>query len=248
MGATANNYTLYMHTTPSGKVYIGITKQKPERRWRGGEGYRPPAGRSSPFYEAIIKYGWDNIKHEILAEGLTKAEACELEQVTIQEHEAQDSRKGYNVLNGGEVPMADCPQAVRQKMSESAFKKWSRPEYIEKHTGDNHWTHKAGYSEKSIEAMRQSNIGRKRTPAQVEFLREKAKRQPRRTGRDNKKSIPIACYSKDGQLVAVYYGSLEAERNTGICYQNIYKACKGERKTAGGYVWRFAEEENDEQE
>lgn len=29
-------YTVYKHTTPSGKVYIGITGQKPERRWQNG--------------------------------------------------------------------------------------------------------------------------------------------------------------------------------------------------------------------
>lgn len=26
-------YSVYKHTSPSGKVYIGITKQKPVKRW-----------------------------------------------------------------------------------------------------------------------------------------------------------------------------------------------------------------------
>lgn len=33
-------YTVYKHTTPSGKVYIGITKQKPWQRWNNGNGYK----------------------------------------------------------------------------------------------------------------------------------------------------------------------------------------------------------------
>lgn len=33
-------YTVYKHTSPSGKVYIGITKRKPEYRWNKGKGYR----------------------------------------------------------------------------------------------------------------------------------------------------------------------------------------------------------------
>lgn len=33
-------YTVYKHTTPSGKVYVGITKQKPEQRWDNGNGYK----------------------------------------------------------------------------------------------------------------------------------------------------------------------------------------------------------------
>ena len=32
-------YIVYMHTTPSGKRYIGITAQTVERRWQNGFGY-----------------------------------------------------------------------------------------------------------------------------------------------------------------------------------------------------------------
>lgn len=35
-----NSYTVYKHTSPSGKVYIGITKKKPEYRWNHGRGYK----------------------------------------------------------------------------------------------------------------------------------------------------------------------------------------------------------------
>ena len=30
-----NNFTVYKHTSPNGKVYIGITMQNPIRRWNG---------------------------------------------------------------------------------------------------------------------------------------------------------------------------------------------------------------------
>lgn len=30
--ACDNNYYVYKHTTPNGKVYVGITKQNPNRR------------------------------------------------------------------------------------------------------------------------------------------------------------------------------------------------------------------------
>ena len=32
-------YSLYRHTSPSGKVYIGITSQPVEHRWNHGRGY-----------------------------------------------------------------------------------------------------------------------------------------------------------------------------------------------------------------
>lgn len=31
-----NNYCVYKHISPSGKVYICITQQRPEDRWQGG--------------------------------------------------------------------------------------------------------------------------------------------------------------------------------------------------------------------
>ena len=70
-------YSLYRHTSPSGKVYIGITSQSIEHRWNGGKGYMNV--KSSLIKSTIIKYGWDNIKHEVLFTNLIKEEAIKLE-------------------------------------------------------------------------------------------------------------------------------------------------------------------------
>lgn len=32
-------YCVYKHTTPNGKVYIGITSKNPLKRWNNGIGY-----------------------------------------------------------------------------------------------------------------------------------------------------------------------------------------------------------------
>lgn len=70
-------YYLYRHITPSGKVYIGITCQKPENRWNNGRGYFNAI--KTPFKSSIMKYGWENIKHEVLFSNLTKERAKNLE-------------------------------------------------------------------------------------------------------------------------------------------------------------------------
>lgn len=235
-----NNYCVYKHTSPSGKVYIGLTCQKPERRWQNGDGYRPADGKNTPFYLAIKKYGWENISHEIVADGLTKEEACNLEMDLINLYQSQSKEHGYNVLQGGDIPLANCPEEVKSKMKQSSFQKWSREEYRASHSGDNHWTHQKGFSEKSIDAMRRKNLGVKRTPEQVEFLREKGRNQKRLLGKENRKSIPILCLALDGTYLNKYYGAMEAQRETGVCFQNIFKVCNGERKTAGGFKWAYA--------
>lgn len=92
-------YIVYMHLSPNGKRYIGITGRKVEKRWgNNGTEYR----KNSHFYNAIQKYGWDNIEHIILKEGITKEEACELEKYYIQLYKTMDKRFGYNRSIGGE--------------------------------------------------------------------------------------------------------------------------------------------------
>ena len=59
-------YTLYEHIFPDGKRYIGITCQAVNARWKKGLGYET----QSKVYEAIQKYGWDNIQHLILVSGI----------------------------------------------------------------------------------------------------------------------------------------------------------------------------------
>ena len=92
------NYSVYKHTCPSGKVYIGITMQKPEIRWNKGLGYK----KQDYFYKAILKYGWDNIKHEVLYKDLSKAEAENMirEQNTPKEgEEVQPSNPEKRPIN-----------------------------------------------------------------------------------------------------------------------------------------------------
>ena len=68
-------YFVYCHTSPSGKKYIGITCQRPTKRWNNGRGYI----ENRYFYRAILKYGWENIDHKILYENLSQNEAFEKE-------------------------------------------------------------------------------------------------------------------------------------------------------------------------
>ena len=50
----------------------------------------------------------------------------------------------------------------------------------------------------------------------------------------------ILQYSKDGEFIAEYPSTKEAERQTG-CYQtHICKCCKGKLKSTGGFIWQYA--------
>lgn len=92
-----NNYTVYIHIFPNNKVYIGITKMGIKNRWLNGKGYK--TCRKLNF--AIQKYGWENVKHEILYEHLTKEEAEQKEIELIVKYNSTDDNFGYNIEKGG---------------------------------------------------------------------------------------------------------------------------------------------------
>ena len=66
-------WVVYVHIFPNGKKYFGITCKIPDKRWENGHGYTKNG--QPVMYHAIKKYGWENIKHEILFTNLTKKEA-----------------------------------------------------------------------------------------------------------------------------------------------------------------------------
>lgn len=106
-------YTVYKHTCPNGKVYIGITSQDPHQRWQGGRGYK----HSAHFHSAIQKYGWENMNHEILFANLSREEAEAKEVELIKYHKSNDRRYGYNIADGGlaHTQTEETKQKIREK-------------------------------------------------------------------------------------------------------------------------------------
>ena len=79
-------------------------------------------------------------------------------------------------------------------------------------------------------------------------------------GENNPHSVQIAQYDKKGNLITIWNGSYEIQREMGIKNQNIIACCKwyacGEdlnewhkirkgspNKSAGGFIWKYLEEE-----
>lgn len=123
-------YTVYKHTAPGGKVYIGLTGKKPAYRWNNGEGY----SNNSHFYRAIKLYGWENIQHEIIAEGLTLEQAAALEIELIAKYDSANPDKGYNSSTGGECSAAGIipSEESRQKRREAMKGRRLSPEHRQK--------------------------------------------------------------------------------------------------------------------
>lgn len=112
------NWLVYEHTSPSGRIYIGITNQSPNRRWKNGLGYY----HNIPFYAAIKKYGWNNIKHRVLVQDLTKEEAKELEKLFISKNKGNGI--SYNITDGGEGANGVVRTLEQRKLISKGLKKY----------------------------------------------------------------------------------------------------------------------------
>lgn len=116
------NYCVYEHIFPNGKKYIGISCDA-EKRWRNGKGYetQPKIAR------AINKYGWENVKHNIIIDGISKEQAETLERYLIAEFKTIDN--GYNTSTGGDCIVAYYLDGYTLAMLNYAKKNYE-PNYI----------------------------------------------------------------------------------------------------------------------
>lgn len=208
-------WSVYIHTAPNGKVYVGATSRPPKERWKYGHGYRG----NIPFYADIKLFGWNNIKHEVVCQGLDEEQAYEMEVELIQKYNSSDPRKGYNRTYGGKGSTGYKPTAETiERLKKS-------------HTGIKH-PHTEEWDRNISKALKGKKKPHKGVPRSASCRAKIAKAHAK----------AVQQYSKNGEPVAEYASTREAERVTGVKNQGISLCCLGRAKTAGGYIWKFKEE------
>lgn len=108
-----NNFSVYMHTVPDGRKYVGITQRDPKRRWNSGAGYI----HNWEFHKTIKNVGWGRIKHEVLYEGLSKQDAEAIEMQLIEKYNTTNPKYGFNCTKGGGY--SNPTDETKKKISES---------------------------------------------------------------------------------------------------------------------------------
>lgn len=211
-----NNYKVYIHKFPNGKAYIGITRQEPKIRWGGGNGYV----RNEYMYRAIKKYGWENIEHIVLFDGLSKNDACEIEKELIKKHKTNNKKFGYNIESGGQC--SSLAESTKQKLREAHTGKRASEETKDKMSASRKrfLSENPEYYQKNLE--------------NIMCAVEKAAELKRKS---------VIQYDLDGNFLAVWNSTREAERVLGIYHSHIAKCCNKVPKynTAGGYRWEYAD-------
>ena len=262
------NYCVYIHTSPSGKKYVGQTGQKPEQRWRSnGEGYlhknKNGKYKQPAFAYAILKYGWDNFDHEIIENNLTKEEADNLEKILVEKFNSIDPEYGYNCREGGNGG-GEFSEATRKKLSEShkgqIVSEETRRKISKAQKGKKHKPMSEGTKRKLSEANKGHIVTEEVRKRISESIRgENHYRYGKHCSEETKKKISeknkglfagsnhpmaksVVQYDQLGNIIRIWDFAKKAEEELGIHRSNICKCCKGDRNIAGGFIWKYYED------
>jgi len=259
-----HNYSVYIHTSPSGKKYVGITSKIPIMRWKNGYGYV----KNKCFYSAIIKYGWDNFKHEIVASGLTHELALRMEESLVAQYDS--FKHGYNMTPGGDgLP----GHPISPKAAKHGAKARSHPVCQYTINGDYIASYRSITSAMNITNVDSSSISscargecayaggylwaykgespiipdsipdcylygsEKFTGYSIPLDPDFRSRCLKNRWKVN--SLPISQYDLDLNKIADWDSTIEAERATGCLSSGISECIHGERHTCGGFYWAY---------
>lgn len=213
-------YTIYMHKNKiNGKVYIGQTCKPLKIRWRkDGSGYKG----CTKFYNAILKYGWDNFEHIILQVDLTQDEANRIEAELIKQYDATNDRYGYNIRPGGQNHTLS--QETKDKISKTKLAQC------------NHM------SEKQKQRMREGYKG-KGNPYYGRKHSEETRAKMRKNhanvkGGNNPQAKKVLCI----ETGIIYPSAREASEAVCRSKSAITNCCSGRSKTCANYHWKYLED------
>ena len=246
----SGRHFIYTHTSPSGKVYVGQTVNI-KRRWGyNGEHYKNKKKDGSyiqaSFARAIDKYGWDNFKHEIILEGISKSEADYAEKYLIRWYKLHGI--SYNITEGGEGTLGAVQVFTPERRAAiSEFMRHHHPMKGKHHTPETMAKIIAAnrnrvYTQEQRAAMaeraRRIHIGRKASEKAKKKMSDYRKSHPETwVGGWNKQEVHQ--YDLKGNYIASYPSAMDAATVIGKNINgDISKCIRGEVTSAGGYLWR----------
>lgn len=232
------DWRVYIHENKiNHKRYVGVTCRDPKSRWANGKGYRRPSEQTtkySHFDNAIEKYGWDGFEHIIVAEGLTKFQAAEMEKALIAKYDTTNPERGYNVTRGGDGTSGAChTEETKQTLSVIAKKRVEKTGIVN-FKGQHH-------SEDTKAKLRDLMSGRydgNKNPFAGKHHTEETRQKL-----SDKQSQPVNQYDMQGRFIRQYGSASEASAAIGVSVTSISYATTGKTRFAGNYLWKKTSEE-----
>jgi group I intron endonuclease len=219
-----------IENTVTNKKYIGQSKNIYDR-WRRHKGELNHGNHDNDYLQkAWNKYGEDSFSFYIL-------DTCEINELDQREiyyielYNTLDRDCGYNLKSGGQFIKNTLSKESRKKLSNSikesychsnlkevrridALNQWTNPEIKEKIIGKNNGMYGRHHTEESKKKMSEHSKG-------IRSFR--------------RNTTPVFCLELNKQ----FNDATEASKDLSLDSSGILKVCRGERKTCGGYHWKF---------
>ncbi len=253
---------------PDKKYYVYVWFYKDtEKVFYVGKGtkyrYRSKKRDNPKLVEIINTYDCDS---KIIKNNLSEKEAFECEKEVIKTYR-KNNHPLINIQDGGHLP----PSCKGRKLSLETKAKisMSMNEYYKNHPEVKEAQSKKmieffktnegkEFQRRSIESRNNDEFKRlqsirckKANQTQEYIARQSAiakeiwkspKYAETHMGANNCRAQAVRQYDLNHNFIAEYSTITEADKMTGINFRYISRAAKGERKTAGGYIWKYVNE------
>jgi group I intron endonuclease len=204
----------------NGKEYVGVTRHDYRDRFVQHVYEANHNHTNRILCKAIRKYGKQNFSSRLIEEIEDESLAKEREMYYIKKLrtyiEFGDSN-GYNMTLGGDgIRVFNMPESVREKLR------------IANGGENNYWYGKQLSDEHKVNCS-------------IASLGKKKSENARKNMSESKKKPVLQLDKKTLNIINEYESIKIAQKINKI--EHISDACNGKRKTAGGYVWKFKDEE-----
>jgi group I intron endonuclease len=203
-------------------------------------------GQPSLLQKAWNKYGQESFRFEII-DKCSIEELDDAEQFWIQYFQCNRAKtnNGYNLTDGGHNFNGFCGLKYSIRMHNDETEIMVKPQDVEEYfnngfkigvlpgsrglSGEKHYMYGKHHSEEHNQKVREKLLGRTLSDE------DKAK-----ISQGRKKSV--VQLTKQYDFIREFNSGLDAEQDTGVNRAHICQCCKHERKSAGGFIWRYKNE------
>ena len=221
--------------------------------------------RENPFFMNVLNS--HECSSKIIKNNLTEQEAYDIEIATIKYYR-EHSRILTNVSDGGDAPpkmygerpkkwvenMKNAQRRFYQEHPEYKVKISERMKAFFQTPEGREFQKKSIESRKSEEFKRSQSVKCKATNRTQEYRERQSKLmkeiysseelRDRERGGKNPRAQSVNQFNLDGTFIKEYETITQASKETGVNLARISDVARGNRKTAGGYIWKFSNDKH----
>ena len=203
--------------------------------------------KRSMEYAVVLMSNMVNCKTNREDTAISKAVAFALSKVDkMQIPVSEETRKKISESKTGKHRSEETRKKISEARTGIVFTEEHRKKISEAHTGEKNYWYGKHHTEETKKKLSEAQIGRVFSEEHRNKLSESL--TGKHHSEETKKRISeshgvkgVLQFSKDGEFLAEYPSTKEAERQTGCNQSSISKCCKGKQKTCGGYIWKYKE-------